>query len=473
MIRLPRRRHNFTDTLPDQSKPVAMLVANPNVYWNIATLAELEKMIGSGAISVLKKLLGQSTKLISTVINEVAGGKTSTIIKNTIAKLDRNPSKRRQHPGEKHAPLKIGKSYGWANFMGPGTKLRLRLRNQDPARTASDRVSMAHDIRYSLSKNVGDIRAADNKMISKLKDIQRRGADSKWNIQLGMKGIQTKKLLENVGILRRDLFLSKNKTQDTKMLMDKLGELEQQGFGKISLPGEALRKTIIRKLKRKGGRRDVGFIEGTGIRGGRRFRKRGRKRGRGIHGGRMGSGLSASEASKVIAKQLVPKLISNIKKLGVRQKVAFGPKLKKELEKKIATKLKSGSGIIAILGILGTIATLIPVGIEIGKVVIPIVGKVFGAVKKKLFGKGLEDILSRDIAKVLRKAQMQKMKGLGGKGLGDFIRSLGKRFAQLFKKVIAGAKIAVKIGAPIIREAIPAGVDILKLIAKLARKRRS
>jgi len=94
---------------------------------------------------------------------------------------------------------------------------------------------MAHDIRYSLAKSNTDIRDADNKMISTLKRGKKKKLDNNINIQMGMKGIQSKTIFEDVtgkkglfGDVGKDKGFSK---RDLQLMRGHLANLEQQGFG--------------------------------------------------------------------------------------------------------------------------------------------------------------------------------------------------------------------------------------------------
>lgn len=130
MIILPRRRHNFADQLPIVGFPVAKPIECRFCYFTlpaeqgfVGPEQELEvtkerEIVGKGAFDVIRKILRRPSKTVGKVIESVIAGKVSTNLKNAISVLDRDPTKRRQHVGEKHAPLKIGKFMGFANYMG-------------------------------------------------------------------------------------------------------------------------------------------------------------------------------------------------------------------------------------------------------------------------------------------------------------------------------------------------------------------
>ncbi len=218
--------------------------------------SEKEIQMGKG---FLTKLLPKNA--IKRVINEVISGSIPTVAKNIASLIDKSPNKTKQLVGEKHVPLYFGnKKIGFANYMGPGTHLMDRLQRKVQPRSFADRVSQRHDIDYALSKNPSDIRKADNRMIASLKRGQRERKDTNWNIGVGLAGIQGKKLVEDIGLLRKDAFLSKPKNH--QILLDKREELEQSGFG----PGDLLKQKIIRSLRKIKSNKRSQAKKGKGLR---------------------------------------------------------------------------------------------------------------------------------------------------------------------------------------------------------------
>tara|TARA_R110002096_G_scaffold18463_3_gene62870 strand:+ start:1228 stop:2271 length:1044 start_codon:yes stop_codon:yes gene_type:complete len=157
-------------------------------------------------------------------------------IKDTVMRIvpDSDENARPGFPGEHHAILKLqnGK-FGVGNWIGPGTNVLARIKRGDPGRTISDSVARAHDLRYSLAKNVDDIRRADQKMVQKLES----GIDdSPANIFMAKNIIKAKMGLENAGLLSRERFAGSLKKKrpraDVETLTTALNGMEQQGFGK-------------------------------------------------------------------------------------------------------------------------------------------------------------------------------------------------------------------------------------------------
>jgi len=139
---------------------------------------------------------------------------------------------------EKHSPLYTKDGIKIANYMGPGTDLVKRLNdfNNNRPLTYADKTSMAHDIRYSIATKKSDIRQADNKMIETIDKGIKNKSDYRINLELAKKGIQSKKLVEDVTGNVGGLFggIGKNKgysKNDLNLMKGHLIVLEQQGFG--------------------------------------------------------------------------------------------------------------------------------------------------------------------------------------------------------------------------------------------------
>eukprot|EP00732_Lithocolla_globosa_P006808 Lithocolla_globosa_v1_NODE_8168_length_854_cov_23.464330.p1 type:complete len:115 gc:universal NODE_8168_length_854_cov_23.464330:293-637(+) len=87
-------------------------------------------------------------------------------------------------PGEHHGLLITGYTSlpQRANYMGPGTALNVRIPRGDKGLTPVDKVSKAHDLRYSLYREKGE-QAADKKFNDTVDIIARHNKDWKFNIQ--------------------------------------------------------------------------------------------------------------------------------------------------------------------------------------------------------------------------------------------------------------------------------------------------
>ena len=147
-------------------------------------------------------------------------------------------------PGEKHVIIydTNKKKYTAANYIGPGTDLLTRLKRGDEPIVKSDKVAQAHDIRYTLSKDINNIKDADRKMVDKLKSLRKNKEDIAFNTIPAQLGIQANQLLSKILPTKYfDKFVNymtdykeyskKLNDDDKKLLEDKLKELESDGYG--------------------------------------------------------------------------------------------------------------------------------------------------------------------------------------------------------------------------------------------------
>ena len=146
---------------------------------------------------------------------------------------------------ERHVPLITDKGIKLAEFAGPGTHIKYRIENNIKPLNAVDKSAKAHDIRYSLSKNVDDVRFADNKMISKLEEIDRKGLDYKLNVKAVKTAMKAKRLFEDVGVWDKGSFSDMKGAElsdsDKRLFESELNKLVQEGFGiAIGIKGKGL-----------------------------------------------------------------------------------------------------------------------------------------------------------------------------------------------------------------------------------------
>ena len=146
---------------------------------------------------------------------------------------------------ERHVPLITDKGVKLAEFAGPGTHIKYRIENNIKPLNAVDKSAKAHDIRYTLSKNVDDVRFADNKMISKLEEIDRKGLDYKLNVKAVKTAMKAKRLFEDVGVWDKGSFSDMKGAElsdsDKRLFESELNKLVQEGFGiAIGIKGKGL-----------------------------------------------------------------------------------------------------------------------------------------------------------------------------------------------------------------------------------------
>jgi len=218
-----------------------------------------KQLQGGGIVSTLRKAFNVG-KSAANKAQELAFGEVGTAISNAIPSTDANA--RPQFPGEKHTLLKIGDSYGRANYMGPGTRIVERLkRGPDPPRTVSDKISMRHDIDYALATSVADVRKADERMIRSAKRAEKAGTDHPFNTAQAIKLITAKTKLEDAGVdpLSFATFGEASKNPEHMRLLEKeKAKLEQEGYGKKKCsrklpPGLKLKRKLLRQLSYQNG----------------------------------------------------------------------------------------------------------------------------------------------------------------------------------------------------------------------------
>ncbi|MFZ4671464.1 MAG: hypothetical protein ACOYLT_05555 [Flavobacterium sp.] len=151
------------------------------------------------------------------------------------------------YPKEYHGVLKLpnGK-YTWAQYMGPGSRIDLRIPKGQEGLTPIDKESLAHDIRYQLSTTPEAIREADNIFNKVIDRLRKEGKESEFNLKQA-ELIKVKVFLEGNEILRkfiRKFNTRKTDIQDTEeltqMYEQKLKQLEQQGYGDVEMYGGGL-----------------------------------------------------------------------------------------------------------------------------------------------------------------------------------------------------------------------------------------
>jgi hypothetical protein len=392
---------------------------------------------GAGIGATIKNLLDQAKTKSRQAgkIVDVLTGETATSLRNMLPSSDENA--RAGFAGEKHAILKLpnGK-FGVANYMGPGTQLEKRLRRGDPPRTQSDKVAQAHDSRYAVARSQKDVASADRKMISKLKDLQKRRLDSNFNIQMGMRPIQAKLHSESLGLVKPGSIASFGDVKDRSLVEGKLQELEQEGFG---LPGDKLKMKLLRSMRKpKSGK-------GLGLPGG----------GLGLPGGG-----SAKQLASLITGKMFPMLLKKLGLFGSGLKLGGSgmKKIDSMLHMKLLRAMNDGSSRkSATVGskntMLGTgkkLAALKKGAIEVSKTLLPILIKL--ALKKFEGGsrksrnqllRGHETLvpkLASGIFTFLKNAlSRKKMSGSGMCGTG-FFDSFKKGFMSVINPALKVAK---------------------------------
>ena len=186
----------------------------------------LDSIEGAGFITKIVKdglvaSLGVSPKVYSAL--------TKYLPNNVIDKVKRKlaPDEMLKHypiyDGEKHALLKLPNgTFYFGSFIGPGTKVIRRIKENIPALTAVDETASLHDIQFSLACDEADVRTADENMLMIVSAIEKQKKDSKLNIAQA-KLISAKVALENYKVISPTLFTGKlplNLSQEDRGLLE-------------------------------------------------------------------------------------------------------------------------------------------------------------------------------------------------------------------------------------------------------------
>ncbi len=174
-----------------------------------AGLRLASKAFPSSLGKVAQKVLGTAAKVSGALataqaVGAVARGPIGTKISNVLSeKFNKNPNWRPGFSGEAHLVLPTQFGLTRANFCGPGTNLQKRLPRGDKGVSEIDSACQIHDMLYTIAKSAKDIRAADDRLISDIRKAKSAGAVQK---QILIKGIQAKKLGENIGVFGPETF---------------------------------------------------------------------------------------------------------------------------------------------------------------------------------------------------------------------------------------------------------------------------
>lgn len=165
---------------------------------------------------------------------------------------------RRMKDGEKHAPVYTKDGFQWGSYIGPGTHAMDNIKKGVKPISKTDKVAQAHDLRYALSQDSAGIRAADIKMVNKVKSLQANKEDYRFNTYMARLPIQAKMKLEDWGILSKDKFANKEpmSAEDRAIAQAKINELEVEGYGRgASDVSKYAKKYKIRLTVTKDGKR--------------------------------------------------------------------------------------------------------------------------------------------------------------------------------------------------------------------------
>ena len=176
------------------------------------------------------KALGQ--KAINSVMD--LGSKVGSFGKAVVQNI---------YDGEMHGILQLPDgTFQKAQYMGPGSRIDLRLDAGQEGLTPIDKASLAHDLRYQLSNTdkanrQNLIREADNIFNKKIDYLRETKGDSEFNLKQA-ELIKAKVALENIHPLVRDSIFNfsnrKTSINESPEYLEKyrakLSQLEKDGY---------------------------------------------------------------------------------------------------------------------------------------------------------------------------------------------------------------------------------------------------
>lgn len=179
------------------------------------------------------------------------------LVKRAAVKLG-IPGAVNMYDGEYHAVLQTPEGPQMASYMGPGTAIHRRLERGDQPVSEMDKVSQAHDLRYSLAKRPREIQEADERFLKKGRVVN----DSVMNKAIGLGPIAAKYAAERAFGVKypTQRQLDANDENDS-LLRSKLAELEQEGYGD---PAAALKKKMARVRAGRGLKTAGGGLRSAG-----------------------------------------------------------------------------------------------------------------------------------------------------------------------------------------------------------------
>jgi hypothetical protein len=421
---------------------------NARTTGNVQVVSMTQDMAGMGLILPGQGLNPAGVGVLedAKALISAASGPVATTVQNLLPSGDPEGRSFPQFVGEHHAILRDPDSrFGFvrASNLGPGTQVAKRIKLGIPPRTAADKVAQAHDIRYGLAQDHGAVRKADRRMVKKLKSIEKNKQDSKFNTQQGMRGIQAKILGENLGVLKPGQIATFGgiQKQDRPLLEAKLAELEQEGFG--SLPGEELKRKLIKKNAR-----------------------RAKKSAKHTKGGRAGStNVLLDSIIKLMRTKMLPGMLKKLLGRGKTIPISGSGKLDSLLHMRLLKVMNNKGSKGRDLGKpfsvsgRGVTSTLIKkLAVTAAKTIIPVLLKILktkGVVGRGMQGTGrTSDFVSRMLFKAFKKlvnfrATQQgfqpvfKGDGMNGSGFfSDFAKGFKKGFLDTLKVAGKVAKVA-------------------------------
>lgn len=220
-------------------------VATKYIKKDLLTLQSGEGLNVESSLKFAKKVLEVAPQVIKAV-DSFTFGPIGTSISNTLSEYyNKNPEWKPGFSGERHTVLPTSYGLTRANYAGPGTNLRTRLKRGDkgvdgPA--GIDTAAKRHDMLYAMAQTPSDIRKADDIFIRDVKNSTQGSLTKKAVIG----AIKAKNFGEDIGLVRKDLFIGTGKKRKKKLYEPRFKYIKDNRKGKL-LPAQILKK--IRKRR--------------------------------------------------------------------------------------------------------------------------------------------------------------------------------------------------------------------------------
>ena len=254
--------------------------------------------------SVTKGL--QGLRLASDVLFGPIGSTVSNVLSEVFNK---NPEARPISPGEKHIVLPTKHGLTRANFAGPGTQVKKRIKRGDrgvDGPRGIDAAARTHDLAYVNARTPADIRRADNRMI---REVEQSTAGKRTK-QVVKAALRAKTLGEDLGVFGPNTFTEVLEDDDMK--------------GRGPLPTDPLMRRAHQQLRHRKRKRPVASSSST--------RKRARRappppvRGEGFFADMFKS--MAKTVAPIVLKQLtqavVPVVLDRVRRRFARKRRRVG-----------------------------------------------------------------------------------------------------------------------------------------------------
>jgi hypothetical protein len=225
---------------------------SPDDHWQIHHDYMTEDMRGGGMNGGkfrVRDAISVGKKLVSGDLDGAARDVVVPVLKQGLASVTNlfqnkeNPLSTPTYPGEIRMPMKgeyapepfKGKRM-LANYAGPGTHFLKRIKLGHQPVSLLDRISQAHDARYSLATTAEDVRKADLIFMQRIEKEKNNLNPMEYHIV--KKAFEAKMAAEDHKLARtREAVLTQNvedgySNEDRKLMEGVLGTLIQKGEGK-------------------------------------------------------------------------------------------------------------------------------------------------------------------------------------------------------------------------------------------------